>query len=193
MSAKSKRGLRVNEGVVLDLVLSGDGMLMDGMMLLVSQKPTEDEVTDLVEQLFREEASNVWRAVLVYAGGRRDIADEAVAEAFARAIVYRGTIRRPVGWLYQVAFRLAVDEMRRQRRATEGTCEVAVDPPEVLGVFEALRKLTPNQRLAVVLFHEVDLPVREIADRMGISAATVRVHLHRGRKRLRELLGDEEV
>lgn len=145
------------------------------------------------ERLFREEGPNVWRAVLAYAGGRREIADEAVAEAFARAIVYRGRIRRPVGWLYQVAFRLAAAEMRRQRRSDGETGDVAVEPPEVLGVFEALRRLTPNQRVAVVLFHEVDLPVSEVADRMGISAATVRVHLFRGRKRLRELLGDEEV
>ena len=28
---------------------------------------------------------------------------------------------------------------------------------------------------------------------MGINAATVRVHLHRGRARLRELLGAEET
>jgi RNA polymerase sigma-70 factor, ECF subfamily len=149
--------------------------------------------SDEIERLYREEGPNVWRAVLAYAGGRREIADEAVAEAFARAIVYEGRIRRPVGWLYQVAFRLAAAEMRRQRWPDTETGDVAVDPPEVLGVFEALRRLTPNQRAAVVLFHEVDLPVSEVASRMGVSAATVRVHLFRGRKRLRELLGDEEV
>ena len=33
----------------------------------------------------------------------------------------------------------------------------------------------------------------EIAHRMGIAQPTVRVHLHRARKRLRELLGVEEV
>jgi len=39
----------------------------------------------------------------------------------------------------------------------------------------------------------LDLRVDEVAKRMGVAASTVRVHLHRGRARLRELLGSEEV
>ena len=56
----------------------------------------------------------------------------------------------------------------------------------------ALRQLSPNQRAAIVLRYEADLPVDDVARRMGIAAPTVRVHLHRGRTRLRELLGSEE-
>lgn len=166
-------------------------MPADEMIMSVEHDQRQPAAVDAIERLFCAEAPNVWRSVLTYSGGRREIADEAVAEAFARAIAHEGRIRRPVAWLYQVSFRLAAAEMRRRGEDVE-TLEVAVDPPEVVGVFEALRQLTPNQRAAVVLFHEVDLPVSEIADRMGISAATVRVHLHRGRKRLREILGDEE-
>jgi DNA-directed RNA polymerase specialized sigma24 family protein len=44
-----------------------------------------------------------------------------------------------------------------------------------------------------VMRHVLDLDVPEIAHRMGIAQPTVRVHLHRGRSRLRELLGAEEV
>jgi RNA polymerase sigma-70 factor (ECF subfamily) len=162
------------------------------MLLVVEREKTKAKAADPVERLFVEEADNVWRAVLAYSG-RREIADEAVAEAFARMIVYGERIRRPVGWLYRVAFRLAAQEMRRERATIVDAPDAAVDPPEVLGVFGALRMLTPNQRAAVVLYHEMDLPAREVAARMGISAATVRVHLHLGRKRLRELLGDEEA
>jgi RNA polymerase sigma-70 factor (ECF subfamily) len=66
-------------------------------------------------------------------------------------------------------------------------------PPELGGSIDALRRLSPNQRAAIVLRHVVDLEVSEIARRMGTAAPTVRVHLHRGRKRLRDLLGAEEV
>jgi DNA-directed RNA polymerase specialized sigma24 family protein len=45
----------------------------------------------------------------------------------------------------------------------------------------------------VVLHHEADLPVGEVARVMGTSVAAVKVHLFRGRRRLRELLGSEEV
>jgi DNA-directed RNA polymerase specialized sigma24 family protein len=45
----------------------------------------------------------------------------------------------------------------------------------------------------MVLFYVLDLPVAEVADRMGLASATVRVHLTRGRRRLAALLGDDEV
>ena len=57
----------------------------------------------------------------------------------------------------------------------------------------ALRQLSPAQRAAVVLHYEADLPVQEVARRMGTSAGAVKVHLFRGRRRLRELLGEEEA
>jgi len=60
-------------------------------------------------------------------------------------------------------------------------------------VTDALRRLSPNQRAAIVLRHVMDLDIAEVANRMGIASPTVRVHLHRGRARLRQLLGDEEV
>jgi len=55
------------------------------------------------------------------------------------------------------------------------------------------RQLSPSQRAAVYLYYRADLPVREVASVMGTSVAAVKVHLHRGRKRLRELLGTEET
>jgi RNA polymerase sigma-70 factor (ECF subfamily) len=66
-------------------------------------------------------------------------------------------------------------------------------PPELAGLVDALRKLSPNQRAAIVLRYLMDLDVSEVARRMGISTPTVRVHIHRGRARLRVLLGSEEV
>jgi RNA polymerase sigma-70 factor (ECF subfamily) len=144
------------------------------------------------DRLFRDEAPGVWRTMLVFTGGRRDVAEEAVAEAFARAIHHRERIRDPLAWIYRVAFRVANEELRREgRRATIE--ESSVEPPDLEGVMDALRSLSPNQRAAVVLRHVLDLDTVEVARRMGISTPTVRVHLHRARARLRELLGSEEV
>jgi DNA-directed RNA polymerase specialized sigma24 family protein len=44
----------------------------------------------------------------------------------------------------------------------------------------------------VYLHYRADLPVREVAHITGMSSAAVRVHLMRGRRRLAELLGDED-
>jgi len=57
----------------------------------------------------------------------------------------------------------------------------------------ALRELSPAQRAAVVLHYEADLPVRDVAEHMGTTVAAVKVHLFRGRRRLRELLSEEEA
>jgi len=142
--------------------------------------------------LFREVGPQLWRAILVYAGGRREVADDAVGEAFARAIESDGVIRRPFPWLYRTAFRIAAAELRREG-TTFPLAELYLDDPATGDLMRALRRLSPAQRAAVFLHYEADLPVREVARLMGTSSAAVKVHLHRGRNRLRQILGAEEV
>jgi len=127
------------------------------------------------------------------------MADDAVAEAFARALEHAGQIRDPVPWLYRTAFRIAAEDLRRERREPELEPELEPERDQaaaaagLAALVPALRQLSPAERAAVVLHYEADLPVQEVARRMGTSAGAVKVHLFRGRRRLRELLGDEEV
>jgi len=143
------------------------------------------------EGLFANEGPRLWRALYAYTGGRQDLADEALAEAFARAIGSDARIRDPVAWLYRVAFRLAAGELRRARLGDNQVPEEGADPTETPDLLPALRELSPNQRAAIVLVYEDGLTMAETAHRLGITQATVRVHLHRGRNRLRELLREE--
>jgi RNA polymerase sigma-70 factor (ECF subfamily) len=161
-------------------------------MAAVRLRPADAARHDF-EAVFREHADGVFRTLYAFTAGRRALAEEATAEAFARAIAHAETIRDPVAWIYRAAFRIALDELRRERRDVREPEGRADDAAGLGALVHALRELSPNQRAAVVLRYEADLPVQEIARRMGTSAATVRVHLHRGRKRLRELLGAEEV
>ena len=71
---------------------------------------------EAIEWVFRDEARQLWRALVVFTGGRREIADDAVAEAFARALAQPSAIRNPRPWLYRTAFRIAAGELRRERR-----------------------------------------------------------------------------
>jgi RNA polymerase sigma-70 factor, ECF subfamily len=163
------------------------------MMTTVEARLTEGDVPLVhdFDALFRKEGDRVYRTLFAYTGGRADIAQEATAEAFARAVAQGDRLRYPVAWIYRVAFNVAIDELRRERRrVSQSDGEVA--PPELTGLIEALRKLSPNQRAAIVLHHVLDLDVAEVAERMGIATPTVRVHLYRARSRLRELLGSEE-
>ncbi|MGN6174056.1 MAG: RNA polymerase sigma factor, partial [Streptosporangiaceae bacterium] len=146
--------------------------------------------------VFRDAAPGLWRTIYGFAAGRRAVADDAVSEAFARALEHAGQIRDPVPWLYRTAFRIAAEDLRRESREAElePVPHQAAGPAAGLAaLMPALRQLSRAERAAVVLHYEADLPVREVARRMGTSAGAVRVHLFRGRRRLRELLGDDEV
>jgi RNA polymerase sigma-70 factor, ECF subfamily len=158
--------------------------------------PDDGEGHDF-ERLYRTAGPGLWRALYAFTGGRRDVASDAMDEAFARALEHGDSIRTPVPWLYRTAFRLALEELRRERRSPRevGTGPESHDEPDpgLDGVMTAMRNLSANQRAAMFLHYVADLSVREVAERLGMSPATVKVHLHRGRRRLRELLGTEEA
>jgi RNA polymerase sigma-70 factor (ECF subfamily) len=151
------------------------------------------EIDDL-ESLYRTAAPGLWRALYAFAGGRRQVAEDAVAEAYARAIEHAPKIRAPLPWNYRTAFRIALRELQREKRPPPRAPDhvPGIDPAEIQDLLRALLRLSPNQRAAVLLHDEEGFSAPEVARRLGMSAATVRVHLFRGRRRLRELLGDEE-
>lgn len=162
------------------------------MALGHSVRVLEVEASPDYAALYREIGPQLWRAILAYSGGRRDIADDAVGEAFARAMESRVRIRSPYPWLYRTAFRIAAAELRRDVR--EGPEDEAhLDDPAIADLMRAMRQLSPKARAAIYLHYQADLPVREVARLTGSSAAAVKVQLHRGRNRLRELLGAEET
>ena len=124
----------------------------------------------------------------------RDIAQEAFVQLFPR---WRRVSHydRPDAWVRRVAIRMAVRAIRREglRRRYEPRVEVSPPPgPVDLDVLRAVAKLPGAQRAAVVLFYLEDRPVTEVADILACSEVTAKVHLHRARKRLAQLLGDEE-
>ena len=145
-----------------------------------------------LEVVYREHGARLWRAVLL-ATGSREVADDAVAEAFAQALRRGRAVRDPAAWVRRAAFRIAAGELKERGRAAQPLGEPSYDLPEpAADVTAALRQLPAQQRAAMVLHYYADRPIREIAETLGTSASTVAVHLHRGRNRLRALLGDDE-
>lgn len=57
------------------------------------------------DALFRAHAAEVFRTMYAFTAGRRGVAEEATAEAFARAIAHAERIRDPLPWIYRTAFR----------------------------------------------------------------------------------------
>jgi RNA polymerase sigma-70 factor (sigma-E family) len=124
----------------------------------------------------------------------RDIAQEAFVQLFSR---WRriSHYERPEAWVRRVAIRMAVRASRRERLRRRVEHEFEASPPSGpldLDVLRAVAKLSGAQRAAVVLFYFEDRPVAEVAEILACSETTAKVHLHRARKRLSELLADEE-
>ena len=78
-------------------------------------------------RVFRETGPHLWRALYAFTGGRRQVAEEAMAEAFARAMEHRG-VRDPAAWIYRTAFRIARLELERERRRSQSRTSVPTFP-----------------------------------------------------------------
>jgi RNA polymerase sigma-70 factor (ECF subfamily) len=144
--------------------------------------------------VFRESSTQVWRGVVAITAGRTDIADDVTAEAFARAYAHAERLRDPLAWTFRTAFRLAISELRSERRRLTSAMTMAgnVASADMSPRFrELLAQLSPKQRAAVFLHYHADLPVKEVARLMGTTQPTARVHLHRARAHLRVLLETE--
>ena len=146
---------------------------------------------DFDQDLRHDISATLWQAVLAYSGGRRDVADDAVAEASRRSPTQRSGAESKA-YLYRIAFRLAAAELKRDGRAGTSVESEHHDELPLADLGPALRQLSPSQRAAVFLHYEADLPVRVVARLMGTSAAAVKVHLVRGHRRLADLLREED-
>src|SRR5207244_3630695 len=97
------------------------------------------------------------------------VAEDALSESFAQALGRGNALREPARWIWRVAFRVAAGELKdRRRRSGELAVESVYELPEsIMHVVDALSRLSPNQRLAVVLHDFADRPVAEVAATIG--------------------------
>lgn len=119
-----------------------------------------------------------------------DCVQEAYARAWQRWAVLSTEVESPEAWVRTVAVRLAVSSWRRAvnrlraHRRESRADETAGMTPDAVAVIAALRKISPDQRLAIVLYHYAGLSIEEIAAETGASASNVKARLARGHKAL---------
>jgi RNA polymerase sigma-70 factor (sigma-E family) len=152
-----------------------------------------------LDALFREHATPLLRLAVVLTGDR-PLAEELVQEAFVRlhrsgSIPLAGT---ELAYLRRTVINLShrhhrhLRVVRRQPALTVDSSPAAeVDAVRRDGqrqVAAAVRTLPPRQRDCIVLRFYADLSDAEIADTLGISAGSVKTHLHRARAALADRL-----
>lgn len=146
--------------------------------------------------------------------GNRDVAVELAQDTFLK--VYRGlaSYNRSLKfstWINRIALNCAIDHLRRVKNAPDsssGVAEItnapqqtnlAVDPLQDLVtqernrlVHSGLQQLPIGYRVPLLLRFHQELSHAEIADLLGISVNSLKVRIHRGLNRLRELIAAME-
>ncbi|MHC4414362.1 MAG: RNA polymerase sigma factor [Planctomycetota bacterium] len=159
-----------------------------------------------VEALIRAHQDALY-AFILRMSGRPEVAEDIVQEAFVRVLknMHRFDNRfRFSTWLFTIAKRLYMNSIQKlgpsfdsqtvndqwarspgpgRQSARSETIRNARDLIDT-----ALKSLAPQQREIILLFHQQNWAIAEIAEHLRIPQGTVKSHLHRGRKRMRRVL-----
>ena len=153
-----------------------------------------------VEALFRAQAASLLGMITVFTGDRRG-AEDVVQEAFARLQRAWPGLRDPeraAAYVRTTAFNLARSQGRRRsvverlrwRRADEQSSaeDGVVLRDDQRAVLAAVGRLPGRQKECVLLRFYGELTEAAIAETLGISQSSVKVHLRRGMAALAEML-----
>jgi RNA polymerase sigma-70 factor, ECF subfamily len=144
-----------------------------------------------------------------FAAQAHDVASDLAAETFARAWIGRRRFRDEAGgsagpWLFGIARNVLLDSVRARRAETAARARLGL--PEALapdlgferveerlstppGLLAALATLSEAEREALCLRVIAELGYEEIAQRLGVRPAAVRLRVSRALRRLRLIGG----
>lgn len=151
----------------------------------------------------------VFRTLLRLTGSREhldDLAQDVFLRLFRALPHFRGEALVTT-YLYRIAVNVAQDEWKRRRRDQQTLVSISDElsgwedrlqhpnrnAEELLeerefeqAVEEHLQRLSNVERAVLVLYHQEEQTYEQVALALGMPIGTVRTHLHRGRKKLRE-------
>jgi RNA polymerase sigma factor (sigma-70 family) len=167
------------------------------------------------EQIVRDHQQMVFRT-LARLTGRNDSLEDLAQDVFLRLFRALPNFRGEAAvstYLYRIAVNVAQNEWKRRQR--EDRCQVSISDEDAAWedrlahpganaieqmeeaefaavVQQHLNQLSEAERAVLILYHQEEQTYEQIAGILGLPIGTVRTHLHRGRKRLREALNTVE-
>ena len=166
-----------------------------------------DSAGAFVESLFARHHGEIY-AYLLRMVRDSEMAADMTQDAFVKAYRAYNSLEKPENaraWLYQIAHRVALDEMRRRKivRFLPWTGESTGSAPSaehtalelrLSGPLErALARIPERQRAALLMAELHDLTGLELAAALGVSHVAARALLTRARQSLREALAEERA
>ena len=137
-----------------------------------------------------------------------ETAADMTQETFVKAYRAFDSLEEPAharAWLYRIAHRIALDELRRRRivrflpwagesRGADESAERRVMEHELSGdLARALARIPERQRAALLLAEVHELTGLELAATLGVSHVAARALLTRARESLRRALAEERA
>ena len=160
-----------------------------------------------VEDLFAKHNGEIY-AYLLRMLRDTELAADLTQDAFVKAYRNYDTLEKPENaraWLYQIAHRVALDELRRRKiirflpwtgesRGAVPSAEHLVMEAHLSGDLQrALARIPERQRAALLLAELHDLTGLELAAALGVSHVAARALLTRARESLRQALAVERA
>jgi RNA polymerase sigma-70 factor, ECF subfamily len=162
------------------------------------------------EDVIREHQGFVFRTLVRLTGSREhveDLAQEVFLRLYRGLDSFRGDAKLTT-YLYRITLNVAQDEWKRRRKeqgdtsfddpdagwedrlpGASGNAEQILSEKQRMAELErALGELSEVERQVIVMFHQEELTYEKIAEVLSLPLNTVRTHLHRGRKKLKERL-----
>src|SRR5947209_5953353 len=164
------------------------------------------------ERVVREHQAMVFRTLARLTGTVEhveDLAQEVFLRLYRALPSFRGEALVST-YLYRIAVNVAQNEWKRRRREDRPLVSISEDPEfpledrladpgvnaqeqmeerEFAGmVNDELGRLSAIERTILVLYHQEERSYQQIAEALQMPIGTVRTHLHRARKRLREAI-----
>jgi RNA polymerase sigma-70 factor (sigma-E family) len=175
-------------------------------MVLPLRRSASTTVDPLAE-LHREHYRSLVRLATLLLGDVGS-SEEVVQDAFVRLHLKWGGLRdldRAPAYLRSAVMNGARSLLRKRKvrdRHAERRAVISVAPSAESGamadterarIVDAMRHLPDRQREALALRYYLDLSEADTAAAMGVSAGSVKTHVHRGLAALSEVLGEEDA
>jgi RNA polymerase sigma factor (sigma-70 family) len=193
LSMESVETLDIRKNIAIGEDVSNDSVELTGAYADDFDKLIEEHQAGLIRYAYRMVKN-------------RELAHDMVQEAFIRYIKNPpkyGLPKQRASWLFRVTHNLCIDFMKRETRRKEIYDKVAKqkDVPMPMDAMIAtegwgkmehfLSQLSENQQSVMYLFFQQGKSYKEIEDITDLSLSNVGMLLHRGLKKVKQLMDDE--
>ena len=161
----------------------------------------------LIVRKYQQPIYNLMLRAVGFEDKAADLAQETFIRAYEKLDLFKPG-NKFFSWLYAIGMNLARDYIRKNNklfsqlddesnvalnsRMEESQCNPYENRIERAHIQFALKKLSLKEKEAIILRYREDFSVKDIASALETSVSGVKMRIHRGLKKLRQILSEEE-